>query len=107
MHERILQKLDEIRQKPEHVRIWYVWACVFVVMFFVVVIWIFSLQENFRVAIPETAKEAGQALPKAAGQKSLDDLQKNDQQLTPDPTPSAANGQDYFNSEITRMRTNQ
>jgi hypothetical protein len=49
-------KLDEIRKKPEHIRMRYVWLSVAVVMVFVIIIWIFSLKssQNNEPLIPTT-----------------------------------------------------
>jgi hypothetical protein len=52
MRDQIGRKIEEIRQKPEHVRVWYAWVGVFFVMFFVVLIWIFTLQENLSRSTP-------------------------------------------------------
>jgi hypothetical protein len=52
MRERIGRKIEEIRKKPEHVRVWYAWVGVLVAMFFVVLIWIFTLQENLSRSAP-------------------------------------------------------
>jgi hypothetical protein len=41
-------KIEEIRNKPEHVRIRYVWIGVLVTMILIIVIWFFSLKETFR-----------------------------------------------------------
>jgi hypothetical protein len=49
-------KIEEIRNKPEHVRIRYVWISVLIVMVFILIIWIFSLKETFKSA--GTAKDA-------------------------------------------------
>ena len=43
----INKKIEEIRQKPEHERIRYVWGMVAVSMFFVILLWIVSLKDNF------------------------------------------------------------
>lgn len=42
------EKIDEIRHKPEHIRIRYVWGMVVISMFFIVIIWVFSLKENLQ-----------------------------------------------------------
>lgn len=39
-------KIEEIRQKPEHVRLRYVWFLVVLCMTFVFIIWIFSLKSQ-------------------------------------------------------------
>lgn len=69
MQEKIFQKIEEIRQKPEHVRVWYVWGAVGAVMVFVVFIWIFSLHESFRRSSPvEDVKKIEQKLPIGTGE---------------------------------------
>ncbi|HLN19378.1 MAG TPA: hypothetical protein VK255_04400 [Patescibacteria group bacterium] len=42
----IQSKIDEIRKKPEHIRIRYAWACAAGVTFLVVIIWMISLSAN-------------------------------------------------------------
>ena len=42
----IQDKIEEIRQKPEHERMRYVWIMVSVSMFFVIIIWVVSLKDN-------------------------------------------------------------
>jgi hypothetical protein len=49
----ISRKLDEIREKPEHIRLRYVWGAVTVSMILVVIIWIFSMKEAFRLTQTE------------------------------------------------------
>lgn len=44
----ISEKIGKIRKKPEHVRLRYVWGSVAVSMFFIVIIWIFSLKDSFK-----------------------------------------------------------
>lgn len=56
----IYDKLEEIRKKPEHIRMRYVWMMVIISMVFVIAIWIFSLkgnQEN-KPLIPEEIKSS-------------------------------------------------
>lgn len=43
-----MDKIEEIRQKPEHERIRYVWGMVSVSMIFIVFIWLFSFKSMFR-----------------------------------------------------------
>lgn len=78
MRERIERKIEEIRQKPEHVRVWYAWVGVFVVMFFVVLIWIFTLQENLSRSAPsEDVKKIQEKIPVGKPSeevKSLDEI---------------------------------
>lgn len=81
MRKKIVEKIAEIRQKPEHVRVWYAWASVGVVMFFVIIIWIFTLQENLRESSPtEDVKKIQSRLPLHDGQdekKSLEEIFKD------------------------------
>jgi len=44
----ILDKIEEVRKKPEYIRLRYVWAGVFISMIFVVIIWIFSFKLTVR-----------------------------------------------------------
>lgn len=38
----IQHKINQIRQKPEHIRVKYAWFCSIAITFFVVVVWIIS-----------------------------------------------------------------
>jgi hypothetical protein len=42
----IYEKIEEIRRKPENIRIRYVWAMVAIGMLFVLIIWLFSLKDQ-------------------------------------------------------------
>lgn len=44
----IFEKIDQIREKPEHVRIFYVWFFVVIFMIFVVFVWFISLKSSLR-----------------------------------------------------------
>jgi predicted PurR-regulated permease PerM len=39
----IKEKIEEIRKKPEHIRMRYVWGSLAISMFFIIIIWIFSM----------------------------------------------------------------
>lgn len=112
MQDRLRRKIEEIRQQPEHVRVWYAWVGVAIVMFFVVVIWIFTLQESFRKAIPETAakipSKAGQMKGSGSGSESLEDLSKSGQPLGADASSNnLPQGGDYFDQELTKLNDAQ
>ncbi len=47
MFDRIDEKVKEIRQQPENIRIRYVWGAVIITMFIVIFIWAISLKINF------------------------------------------------------------
>ncbi len=40
------RKIEEIRQKPEHQRIRYVWLMVSICMFFLIIVWFFSVKDE-------------------------------------------------------------
>lgn len=42
----LYDKLEEIRKKPEHIRIRFVWAAVAISMAFVIIIWLFSFKSG-------------------------------------------------------------
>ncbi|MGW8185484.1 MAG: hypothetical protein ACWGHO_05245 [Candidatus Moraniibacteriota bacterium] len=44
----LMEKIEEIRQKPEHEKIRYVWGMVAISMVFMVFIWMFSFKSMFR-----------------------------------------------------------
>jgi hypothetical protein len=43
----ISKKIEEIRNKPDHERVRYVWGMVLVSMFFIILLWLVSLKDNF------------------------------------------------------------
>lgn len=53
------QKLEEIKQKPEHIRIRYVWISVLVSMFLIVIIWFFSIQARIASVGEKSIKATG------------------------------------------------
>lgn len=48
----INKKIEEIRQKPEYIRLRWVWGGVAVSMFFIIIIWVFSLNETLNKTKP-------------------------------------------------------
>ncbi len=81
MRKKIAEKIDEIRKKPEHIRVWYVWIAVFIVMFFVIIIWIFTLKESLQGAAPsEDVKKIQSRIPSNSlsdEKQSLEELFKS------------------------------
>lgn len=68
-------KIEEIRRKPEHVRLRYVWLMVAVSMVFVIVIWLFSLKSKKEEPSPNNF--SGDILNQFSEQKkSLQDTTK-------------------------------
>ena len=44
----ISDKIEAIRKQPLHIRVRYVWGCVFVSMAFILLIWLLSISVMFR-----------------------------------------------------------
>ena len=44
----LMDKIEEIRQEPEHEKIRYVWGMVALSMVFIIFIWVFSFKSMFR-----------------------------------------------------------
>lgn len=86
----ISNKIENIRRQPEHIRLRYVWLGVIVSMIFIVIIWIFSLQETFRNSAPkpeESASLKSQWESAKENMPSIEEFAKN-------------NPQDIYNNEI-------
>ncbi|EKE25128.1 MAG: hypothetical protein ACD_5C00281G0001 [uncultured bacterium] len=50
----IAEKIEEIRRKPEHVRVKYVWGCVAASMLLIITIWFFSIAAMLKKDAPKT-----------------------------------------------------
>lgn len=58
----LYDKIDEIRRKPEHIRMRYVWVCVSISMVFVLAVWALSIKSRsyqYRMEVP--GQVAGEA----------------------------------------------
>lgn len=101
----ISEKIEEIRNQPEYMRVRYVWGCVAVSMFIIFILWIFSIASMFANEKKNSNQTTSEAVPSIneqlqalqAQSKSLKDL--NDQSLTIDDKNSAASYQDANNSQ--------
>ena len=84
----ISEKIEEIRRQPEHMRIRYVWGCVAISMFIVLILWIFSIASMFAEEKNSSSQTATEIIPSMGEQlqtlkeqaPSLKNL--NDQSLT-------------------------
>ena len=77
MFDEIEQKVEEIREQPEHVRMRYVWLAVGVTMFLVIFIWLISLRTTFLQMHSDTKP-----------QQNIDDIKKRINELDSDSTTS-------------------
>jgi len=100
------EKIEEIRQQPEHVRMRYVFGCLFISMLFIFGIWILSLGESFRNIskdVPGVVENGKKMLPNEQI-PSLDDLL---QKATPlQPESQSTTGGDYFNNQAQNKTQN-
>lgn len=107
----INKKIEEVRKQPEHVRVRYVFGAVAVVMFFIIIIWLFSLQDTFRdsreqteainpPSIGEELNKTREELPSLRefveeSQQNLEDLEKNE--IQPPVEEGTANNESVEN----------
>ncbi|MCX6761533.1 MAG: hypothetical protein NTY33_01650 [Candidatus Moranbacteria bacterium] len=106
----IQRKLEEIRRKPEHIRLRYTYGAVVVSMLFILLLWFFSISDSIKKA--DVAKQQNvfddlqtqkKSLKDATTdvKKSLDDLNANMQKPAPDTTqPSPSNTPPTSNSNL-------
>lgn len=100
------EKIESIRQEPEHIRMRYVFGCLIVSMAFIVGIWLLSLGESFRNIskdVPGTVEKGKSMLPKEKA-PSIDDLLQKTTPLHPDQG-GASTGGDYFNEQFQKNAT--
>jgi hypothetical protein len=89
----LYEKIEEIRSKPEHIRMRYVWVMVVVTMIFVVLIWIFSLMSS---------QNNGSLIPKEINTPNIinqPDEQKDSTQQQKSTAPQGNLQQDTKNSQ--------
>ena len=95
------EKIEWIREQPEHIRKRYVLACLVVSMAFILGIWLLSLQAGFRSIgqdIPAAAEKGKELLP--GGQvPSLGNLLEQAQPLRADGQ-DAKTGEQYFDEQF-------
>lgn len=107
MTEKIIRKIEEIRQKPEHIRLQYTLGIVLVCMVFVIGIWILTLRQGFmgmadevsssKQQAEETITSVKEALPNS---DSLRDLKESSEPLRVNSNES--NADQFIESELGR-----
>lgn len=98
----VWEKIESIRQKPEDIRMRYVFLCLFISMIFVVGIWMLSLQESFRnigKQTPFQSVEKGREALSKEVKPSFDSLLEKTTPLRPEATPNQDQS-DYFNQQF-------
>mgnify|MGYP003556618681 FL=1 len=84
MIERIEKKILEIREQPEAVRMRFLFLCLGIIFFFVVIICIFSLKESVNNLSQQELNISLPAMPVEKG-KSLESLMENNESLKTKP----------------------
>lgn len=110
MSEKITQRIEEIRQKPEHIRFRYTLGLVLVCMIFVIGVWVLTLRQGFigmkgegdagKEQAEEAITSAKEAFPNPS---SLRDLQENNEPLRVNNTEN--NADQFIESELERGTT--
>jgi len=101
----IWEKIEEIRQKPEEVRMRYVFLSLFISMLFVFGIWILSLEESVQNVKNAISKPSYDKLPSLSteGKESLNTLL---QKAIPINTDSPIDKSNYFQQELEKEKQN-
>jgi hypothetical protein len=101
------EKIEWIREQPEHIRMRYVIGCLFVSMLFIFGIWLLSVGEGFRSIskeVPAVTEKGKEMLPKDQAPSLSDLLEK--------ATPMRVDNQnkktdtDYFNEQFQKGTQN-
>jgi len=97
----VWEKIEEIRRQPEHIRMRYVFGCLFVSMLFITGIWILSLQESLSAIgnkLPQSIENSKEALSKEQ-MPSLNSLLEKAAPLRPE-SASGDEQANYFNEQF-------
>ena len=95
------EKIEWVREQPEHIRMRYVLGSLFVSMAFILGIWFLSLAESFqniKQDVPTAALKGKELLPKE-GVPSLSGLLEQAKPLGVDGQAEKT-GQEYFNEQF-------
>lgn len=101
MRDTLWEKIEAIRQEPEHVRRRYVYGCLVVSMAFIFGIWTLSLKESFRSVtddVPQAVEKGRELLPQT-GTSSLSDLMEQAKPLAPSINEGQT-GEEYFQGQL-------
>lgn len=95
------EKIEWIREQPEHIRMRYVFGCLLVSMAFILGIWLLSLKESFRSIGKDVpaAVEQGRGLLPGGETPSLSNLLEQAAPLRADGQDEKT-GQQYFEEQF-------
>ena len=96
------EKIEAVREQPEHIRMRYllVWLSIF--MFFITGIWLLSLKESFGTvasALPAVSANGKELLPTSGQTQSLKDLLLQATPLRVEDNANATGGQ-FFDTQM-------
>lgn len=98
----IWEKIEWVRQQPEHIRMRYVFGCLIVSMAFVIGIWLLSLKESFGNIsrdVSNTAEKSKEQLPDVK-MPSLDSLLEKNAPLGANTNKEEQTGEEYFEEQF-------
>lgn len=99
------EKIEAIREQPEHIRMRYVLGCLVVSMLFIIGIWLLSVGESFRSIskeVPAAVDKSKELLPKDST-SSLSGLLEKGTSLKVDNNTNQTNT-DYFNEQFQKSK---
>lgn len=105
----IWEKIEQIREQPEHIRMRYVFGCLAVSMTFIIGIWLLSLKESFGNIsrdVSNTAEKSKEQLPDVKI-PSLEGLMEQNAPLGADTNKGEEKtGQKYFEEQFRSSEQN-
>lgn len=93
----IQKKIAFIRSQPEEVRLRHLLMWLILSMFFIVLIWVFSVKESFEALTKQNTPVSKESVQKST-QSSLDSLLNSDQSLRIEGDPK--NGEEYIQEQM-------
>lgn len=76
------EKLEEIRRQPEHIRMRYVFVCVFICMVFVLILFVVSLGQNFsQIGSDGVPQEVRETLDIEGARQEIENQKQNMEQF--------------------------
>jgi hypothetical protein len=106
----IWEKIEWVRQQPEHIRMRYVFGCLIISMSFVIGIWLLSLKESFGNIsrdVSNTAEKSKEQLPDVK-MPALDSLLEKNAPLGANTNKGEGKtGQEYFEEQFRSQSSEQ
>ena len=94
------EKIEKIRQEPEHIRVRYVMLSVSVSMVFIIGIWLLSVQDSVSTAIKDMPEAVEEGKNITGGAPSLNDLFEQSAPLRIEN--NGVEGSEFFDQELNK-----